>query len=75
MTRIEFTGHLRELLNFAHYTGIAVHVDYVKRSEEEQRRMVEKGVSWTEKGRHPVGKAVDVHVYREDGRIEWDDPA
>jgi len=75
MTRIEFTNYLRELLNFAHYNGIVVHVDYVKRSFKTQVELYNAGRSGTLNSRHLVGKAVDLAVYDPDSRsIKWDGP-
>lgn len=73
ITRVEFTRRMTELLVFALDNGIAVQVDYVKRSREEQRRLIDAGKSWTMRSDHLVGKAVDLHIV-EDGKVLWESP-
>jgi len=62
MNRIEFTESLRKLLNYCHYVGIQVQIDWVRRSVREQEHLVRSGRSWTMNSRHLSAMAVDLLV-------------
>lgn len=72
MRRLEFTRHMHDLLDYAKYNNIPVIVDYVKRSYEEQKRLVAEGKSKTLKSRHLQGKAVDLYIVNDRGtEVLW----
>lgn len=64
--RIQAVAHCaikRTTVDFVVYHGL--------RSEEEQRSMIAKGVSWVNRSRHQDGEAIDVMALDKNGRGTW----
>ncbi len=83
MNRREFTKLLAGLINYANAqlasVGAWVVLDYVKRSDEEQKRLFDQGKSkcdgYNVRSRHQLGKAADLYPMRMEGdRVIMVDP-
>jgi hypothetical protein len=65
MTRVEFTEKLVDLLSWMIDVGEHPIIDFVKRSDEEQKRLFDKGLSKCDgvniKSQHQFGKAADLY--------------
>jgi hypothetical protein len=80
MKRREFTINLSKLIQYANEElkplGYWVVLDYVKRSDEEQKRLFDAGKShcdgYNVRSRHQLGQAADLYVIGVDGMV--DDP-
>ncbi|RLI53578.1 MAG: hypothetical protein DRP09_15355 [Candidatus Thorarchaeota archaeon] len=75
MNRVEFTEKAVILLLLMILAGERPIIDYVKRSTEEQKRLYKKGLSKCDgvkkKSKHQYGKAIDIYLINEKGRIIW----
>lgn len=67
MTRLDFTKNICSLILEMVAQGERPILDWVKRSYEEQQRMVEAGLSKTLDSKHLQGKAADIYFLSEDG--------
>lgn len=72
MTRIEFTKNICQLITEMIEQGEYPIIDFVKRSEQEQKRLFDEGLSKCD-GRinvsqHQLGKAMDIY-FVEDGKL------
>lgn len=72
MTRVEFTKRIALLLNEMVEAGELPIIDFVKRSEQEQKRLFDANLSKCD-GRivvsqHQVGKAMDIY-FVEEGKL------
>ena len=66
--RADFTRMLHELQSFAyvlieHEPEYYFVLDWLKRSPQEQARLVERGFSWTLKSKHLLALAADIILY------------
>lgn len=73
MTRVEFTKRIALLLNEMVEAGELPIIDFVKRSEQEQKRLFDANLSKCD-GRivvsqHQVGKAMDIY-FVEEGNLQ-----
>jgi len=67
-----FTRQLARLLVYGMEHDFEIALDFAKRSKEEQKRLVEAGLSQTMKSKHVEGLAVDLLLY--DGSSYLVDP-
>lgn len=74
--RTTFTRMLVDLLSFMVASGDNPIIDYVKRSNEEQKRLFALGLSKCDgvnnKSKHQEGKAVDIYLADKEGTILLD---
>jgi hypothetical protein len=75
MSRVLFTAILVDLLDDMIRQGDHPIVDYVKRSEEEQKRLFDAGLSKcdgvTNISKHQVGRAVDIYLIKDGAMLDW----
>jgi len=72
MTRVEFTANIVDLLYRMRLEGESPIIDFVKRSDEEQKRLFDAGLSKCDGvhkiSKHQIGKAMDIY-FISDGRL------
>ncbi len=72
MNRVEFAEKIVELLDWMQEVGEHPIIDFVKRSDEEQKRLFDKGLSKCDgikiRSRHQDGCAMDIY-FIEDGKM------
>lgn len=75
MNRIDFSRRLTVLLNEMMSDGIQYILDYLLRSEQEQKRLFDAGLSKCDGknkvSRHQTGKAIDIYFVI-NGNIDFD---
>jgi len=74
MNRVEFTRNLVNLLAAMMLEGEHPIIDYVKRSDEEQKRLFMEGKSkcdgYAVRSQHQVGKAADIYFVEENKLVD-----
>lgn len=72
MTRVEFTQNIVLLIQEMIEEGEAPIIDFVKRSEQEQKRLYDAGLSKSDGkilvSQHQLGKAMDIYFVK-DGQL------
>jgi len=74
MTRVEFTEKIVNLLQWMIDAGEHPIIDFVKRSDEEQKRLFDKGLSKCDgiknRSLHQSGRAMDIYFLQEGEMID-----
>ena len=52
--------------------GVVIVITYGLRTLEEQKKLLEKGLSKTLKSKHLIGNAIDI-AFEKNGKIDWSD--
>lgn len=77
MSRTLFTAILVDLLDDMIRQGDHPIIDFVKRSDEEQKRLFDAGLSKCDGihnvSKHQLGKAVDIYLTNAGKLVDWDD--
>ena len=75
MTRLIFTNEITLLLQAMIMAGERVVIDYVKRSDAEQKRLFARRLSRCDGKRiiskHQTGTAMDIYFITDSGEIDW----
>ena len=67
----QFLRDLSKLISFVDEAGLSAVAGHLKRTVEEQRHMVSKGLSETIDSKHIFSLAADIHI-KIDGKFSWD---